>query len=48
MEQRTATAAAARTETGGSDSAVETLEIAAVEMPEITARENLTKKGEGK
>ena len=40
IEQRTATAAVAETETGGFDSAVET--------PEIAVRENLTKKSEGK
>ena len=40
MEQRTATAAVAETETGSSESAVET--------PEIAAGENLTKKSEGK
>ena len=41
MEQRTATAIAAETETGGSDSA-------AVEKLEIAAGENLTKKSERK
>ena len=40
MEQRTATAEVAETETGSSESAVET--------PEIAAGENLTKKSEGK
>ena len=56
MEQRTVTTAATETETGGSDSAIETPEIAAVETPEIAtvetpeiaAGENLTKKSEGK
>ena len=40
--------AAAKTETGGSDSTVETPVIAVVETPEIAAGENLTKKSEGK
>ena len=48
MEQRIATAVAAETEIGGFDSVVETPLIAAVEMPEIAAGENLTKKSEGK